>query len=410
MHFQTSNYEISYCDIRLQPLIFQDDISRLSSSPRNAQAGNIFVEACMEAKLLDLNTHKLCFIILGNDKTVQPIKDELLSNPLTLCGNIMKEKVSDKYLGDYIHGKGTSASVQCTISNRYGRTVLAIPETRAIIDDCRVNTIGGLQSGLDYWEMAYLPSLLNNCQTWPNISETSLTMLEDLQNMMYWILLIVPQTCPKPALCWEMGGIQIKFRIIMKKLNFLWHLFNLDEGSLAKEVFNAQKQFKLPGLVEECSDWIKILKLPDLYTGNLSKTQWKTQVRKAILRHNEDDLRAKMKTSSKLRSSKMIKEKCDVKPYVKNMSVNNARHIFKKRTSMTQYVKMNFMGEIKYMKDLWRCDSCQTKIDNMNHVLCFPSYIELRAGKDMDNDSDMASYLHDVMLIRSKLDIHAPRL
>ena len=72
---------------------------------------------------------------------------------------------------------------------------------------------------------------------------------------------------------------------------------------------------------------------------------------------------------------------------------------------MTQYVKMNFMGEIKYMKDLWRCDSCQTKIDNINHVLCFPSYIELRAGKDMDNDTDMASYRHDVMLIRSKLDI-----
>ena len=62
MHFQTSNYEISYCDIRLQPLIFQDDISRLSSSPRNAQAGNIFVEACMEAKLLDLNTHLIIML------------------------------------------------------------------------------------------------------------------------------------------------------------------------------------------------------------------------------------------------------------------------------------------------------------------------------------------------------------
>ena len=29
-HFRDSNYEISYSDIRLQPLIFQDDISRLS--------------------------------------------------------------------------------------------------------------------------------------------------------------------------------------------------------------------------------------------------------------------------------------------------------------------------------------------------------------------------------------------
>ena len=81
MHFQTSNYEISYCDIRLQPLIFQDDIARLSNSPRDAQAGNIYVEACMEAKLLDLNTDKSCFIILGGDKIVQPIKEELVTNP-----------------------------------------------------------------------------------------------------------------------------------------------------------------------------------------------------------------------------------------------------------------------------------------------------------------------------------------
>jgi hypothetical protein len=114
-----------------------------------------------------------------------------------------------------------------------------------------------------------------------------------------------------------------------------------------------------------------------------------------------------MKTSSKLRSSEMIEEKCEIKPYIKNLSVNNARHIFKKRSSssMTQYVKMNFMSEIRFMKDLWRCDSCQKSIDNMNHVLWCPSYSEMRAGKDLDNDTDMASYLHDVMLIRSKLEI-----
>ena len=47
-HFKSTSYEISYSDVRLQPLIFQDDISRLCSSPKDAQAGNIYVEACME--------------------------------------------------------------------------------------------------------------------------------------------------------------------------------------------------------------------------------------------------------------------------------------------------------------------------------------------------------------------------
>ena len=73
--------------------------------------------------------------------------------------------------------------------------------------------------------------------------------------------------------------------------------------------------------------------------------------------------------------------------------------------SMTRLVKMNYMSELRYIKDLWMCDSCQTKIDSMKHVLWCPSYSELRAGKNMDDDHDLARYLHDVMLIRSKLDI-----
>ena len=90
----------------------------------------------------------------------------------------------------------------------------------------------------------------------------------------------------------------MKLRIVMSKLNFLWHLCNLEEGALAKEVFEVQKESKLPGLVVECSEWITILKLPDIYEGQFSKTQWKKLVNKAIVKHNEDDLRTKMKSSS----------------------------------------------------------------------------------------------------------------
>ena len=147
------------------------------------------------------------------------------------------------------------------------------------------------------------------------------------------------------------------------------------------------------------------LKLPNILQESISQIQWKSLVKKAIIKANEDDLRIKMISSSKLRTSDMIQEECITKPYVKNLTVTNARHVFKKRTSMTQYVKMNYMNETRYMKDLWKCDSCQTSIDSMSHVLWCPSYSELRTGKDMKNDQDMATYLHNVMLIRSKLEI-----
>ena len=112
-----------------------------------------------------------------------------------------------------------------------------------------------------------------------------------------------------------------------------------------------------------------------------------------------------MKSSSKLRSSEMINENSELKPYLKNLSVTDARHIFKKRASMNQFVKMNYMNEFKNIRSLWLCDSCKTSIDSMGHVLWCPSYSDLRTDKDMKDDQVMAKYLHDVMLIRSKLDL-----
>ena len=83
---------------------------------------------------------------MGNKKNMQKIKKDLIVSPLTLCGELMKEKVCDKYLGDFIHSEGCGASVHCTIYNinRYGRTMSGIIEIRTIVDDCRINTVGGL--------------------------------------------------------------------------------------------------------------------------------------------------------------------------------------------------------------------------------------------------------------------------
>ena len=222
---------------------------------------------------------------------------------------------------------------------------------------------------------------------------------------MYRVLLNVPKTCPLPALCWELGGIQMKYRVIMKKLLFLWHLNNLEEGSLAKEVLQVQKTQNLPGLVQECKDYMMTLNLPDPFVVKMSKTQWKNKVKKSIQKENEEDLRKKMMKLEKLKNSELPKQKCETKEYIKTLSISDARHIFKKNTSMTRYVKLNYMHDIQYVKDLWQCDSCQRKIDSMKHVLWCPSYSELRKDRNLDDDQDLAKYLHEVMTIRSKLNL-----
>ena len=71
------------------------------------------------------------------------------------------------------------------------------------------------------------------------------------------------------------GGVQMGYRILMKKLNFIQHLDNLDDSSLAKQIYDVQKNQFLPGLVQECSDWIVKLKLPNIFKRKISKPLWK---------------------------------------------------------------------------------------------------------------------------------------
>ena len=53
--FCDSEYEISYGEVNLQPLLFQDDVARLALDVVSAQMGNNKMETLAETKLLDFN-------------------------------------------------------------------------------------------------------------------------------------------------------------------------------------------------------------------------------------------------------------------------------------------------------------------------------------------------------------------
>ena len=65
---------------------------------------------------------------------------------------------------------------------------------------------------------------------------------------------------------------------------FLHHLLNLEESSLASEIFAIQKEFNLPGFVKEARDLLLMFSLPNIIDekDKTSKLQWKKMVTKAI--------------------------------------------------------------------------------------------------------------------------------
>ena len=145
--------------------------------------------------------------------------------------------------------------------------------------------------------------------------------------------------------------MMMKYRIIKRKLLFFHHLATLSSGSLAKEIFEVQKVMNLPGLVRECHD---ILTEAGIINVEMySKHQWKALVNRFCKKMNEDDLLVQSKKYKKLDYNEMKAEHCEMKKYMTDLNLYNARLRFKIRAHMTPSVQMNFMITCKESLRRW---------------------------------------------------------
>ena len=107
---------------------------------------------------------------------------------------------------------------------------MAIIEIMSILNDFRIDTVGGIVAGLEIFNLAIIPALLYNAETWTQMSKESEQKLEKLQNTMFCYLFGVPETTPTPILRFEVGSLTIKEKIHVKKLTFIHHLKCLVSG------------------------------------------------------------------------------------------------------------------------------------------------------------------------------------
>jgi len=192
-----------------------------------------------------------------------------------------------------------------------------------------------------------------------------------------------PRSTPIPALCWDSGMLKMKYRIFEKQLNFVGHISKLKETTLAKQIFQQQKEYNFPGLINDTKQLIQKLELPDIIEeNNTTKNEFKHYASDAILFECERELKSEF--TDKLKSGPMITENLEKKEYLDNLIPANARQLFKFRSKMYD-VKYNYKSDPKHSSQLWKCSSCQTSIETQDHVLWCPSYATLREGKDVNN-------------------------
>ena len=190
----------------------------------------------------------------------------------------------------------------------------------------------------------------------------------------------------------------MKNRILKKKLLFLHHLETLDTTSLANLVYKSQLKLKLPGLMDECEDFLSKNGLISI--KSYPKITWKKIVNNKIAQLNKSDLLDKMTNLTKLDGEALSDEHFELKTYIKELNVDEARTKFRIRTSMVQSVKMNFPSDPQFKREMWECQHCSC-IDTQSHIiLSCPAYNEIRTNKNLENDKDLVQFFKEVLEMR----------
>ena len=177
----------------------------------------------------------------------------------------------------------------------------------------------------------------------------------------------------------------------------------LPDEALAKEVIILQIKNKFPGLADECLKAIEELSLPNIIEQRIKQASWKKLVKVALQDKNKDDLIKDLEKSKKAKEFKS--ETFEIKEYFSKLNLTESRAIFKHRSKMMQFTKMNYSNDPTYRKELWQCNSCQTNIDTQSHILWCPAYAKLRENKDINNNKDLSNYLLEVLKIRTNLNL-----
>ena len=250
----------------MQPLAYQDDISRLASDVKSTKTGSVKISSMMDQKGLRCHPTKTVCIAIGTDKYRESVLKEVATEPV-MFGNFTVSFVdSEVYLGDFIAAQGLETSVDRTINKRLSKVKGTMFKMKAIIEDFQMQAIGGMAGAWDIWEGAIIPSHLANCGSWAGIGSKTYKILNDLQNMYLRMIYSCPPSTPLLSLRSQAGMLDCESRIWVEKVSLVARILHSsqEEENLCREVLKVQLAMGWSGLTKEVKEICKTVGLPDV--------------------------------------------------------------------------------------------------------------------------------------------------
>ena len=282
-----------------RPLVFQDDIAKISTSRQECQIAQTIISETIESKQLKLNVEKCKLLVVGRGVAADRARAETDTFPIMMNQQKICRVAGEKYLGDWIADKGTSESADNTIQQRLKMIKATTCEILALAADLKSKYIGPAATALELWESLIISKLLNNAPTWVQLSAKSVATLEFTQNSFLKRLLGLPRTAPTAGVLWETGCLSMAWRVRLEKLKFAQHLEWRSSEALAVKTWEMESEFNVKGLKHEVELICEKYKLPRP-SKSVPKILYNKMIKNAVVEEARLELQEKLRDSSKL--------------------------------------------------------------------------------------------------------------
>ena len=187
--------------------------------------------------------------------------------------------------------------------------------------------------------------------------------------------------------------MSMKHRIEKEKLMLINHVKQLDNKTLAKQIYDQQVENKWPGLAEETKEICERLNITDINLTPFDKYELKDVIKNAVKR--EDEVKMRNEMEGKTKTKNLVTESFSLKSYFNEKSLTKTREIFRIRTNMNE-LKGNFKNDTKNKHAGVMCVACGTEEEVNTHVMVCSHYEDLRQGLNFSKNEDLVRFFRGV--------------
>ena len=335
----------------IHAVLFVDDTATTNSTTLGSIESHKTVVSFANAINLSINAPKCAQLIINNPKNDAP--------PLLLVDNkIIPTVDTSKYLGDIFAANGTNNPLIIDRVNK-GKTIII-----TALSICNDVTLGNhyIRSALILYQCVFLASVLFNCQSWSNLTQTQIKNLRTVQLKFLKRIMQAPNATPNCFVFLELAVLPIEYEIHRRQLAFLHHILNLPESNPVHQQYLQQLSFSFePNWANNIKQLLCTYDLDHIDIKSLTKHTWRCLVKSKITKLAFDNLTTQSANQSKthiLRYDSFLLQK-----YILS-APDVASFIFRVRGRM-----LNCRDNQHRHHPNITCRHCYVEIENQDHIV-----------------------------------------